>query len=165
MQISPHQLAFYLKGQYEYINSMLMRLAFHLVKAEAVLWLSGVAGGRTPITHLDKYWSRGLYRPLFIHLSSQEEGVGFITEAWLQTWCQMPLLFVVTMQRALGCTSGWLHSPNTVLTNSHILGLQKTLSWQLPSLFRNKKWLVLEHSAIHFPWGFTLWYTVMVGGI
>lgn len=55
MQISPHQLAFYLKGQCEYINSMLMRLAFHLVKAEPVLWLSGVAGGRTPITHLDKY--------------------------------------------------------------------------------------------------------------
>lgn len=63
---------------------MLMRLAFHLLRGESVVGCpcgcQGQPVGGLPITRLDKYWSRDLYRPSAIQLSSQD-GVGFIKEA------------------------------------------------------------------------------------
>lgn len=143
-----------------------MRLAFHSVQGQPVLWLSRAAGGRTPITRLDKYWSRGLYRPLAIHLSSQD-GVGFIMEAWLQTWCQIPLLFVGTvLKSSLGsvlddCTYLTRRWPTCTYCASKRL---YPGNGQAPIEIKNDC-CPRTKTAIHSPWGRAWWYAVMTGGV
>lgn len=142
-----------------------MSLAFYSPQGEPVLRLSGAAGGRTPITRLDKYWSRSLYRPLAIHLSSQDR-VGFITKAWLQTQCQIPFLFVRTMLRALGsvldgCTYLIQRWP------AHTYCASKRLypgNWQAPLQIKND--LLAQKGRSSILLGVSArWCTPMTGGV